>query len=140
MAIVCCALPPVIQCAVADHIGCVTVSRDNLIIAGNWDSRLFYILDAQGRKLRTMPNPSETRYQDIKFVHGQLVGSGYLTPLSGTIDWISWPSMKIIDARHAGATDRQKPYTGEGMTLKGPDLFLLSEDGPSRLFRFRLSK
>jgi hypothetical protein len=29
-------------------------------------------------------------------------------------------------------------YTGEGMALKGRDLYVVPEDGPSRLFHFRL--
>jgi hypothetical protein len=123
---------------VADHLGCVAVS-DHEIVAGNWDSRLLYVFDLQGRLLHVAPNPSATRYQDIKFVDGKLVGSGYLTPLSGTIDWLAWPSLKLLATRHAGATDRGKPYTGEGMALKGRELYLISEDGPSRLFHFRLT-
>ena len=123
---------------VADHLGCVAVSDRNLI-AGNWDSRLLYIFDLHGgERVRVVPNPSGTPFQDMKFINGQLVGSGPLTLWRGTIDWIDWTSMKRVRTLRAGATDRAAPYTGEGMALKDRDLYLISEDGPSRLFHFRL--
>lgn len=122
---------------VADHIGCVALAG-RFLIAGNWDSRLFYVLDEEGRQLRIVRNPFPTRYQDIKFVDGRLVASGLLTSADGTVDWIAWPSMQLVASRHAGAADSGKAYTSEGMALKGRDLYLLPEDGPSRLFHFQL--
>jgi hypothetical protein len=123
---------------VADHLGCVAVS-DSTLIAGNWDSRLLYVFDRRdGDRVRIVPNPSATPFQDIKLIGGQLVGGGPLTLWSGTIDWIDLASMKPVRTLRAGATDRAAPYSGEGMTLKGRDLYLISEDGPSRLFHFRL--
>ena len=123
---------------VDDHLGCVAVS-DTTLIAGNWDSRLLRIFDLRsGKQVRVVPNPFATAYQDIKLVGGQLVASGTVTPVSGTIDWIDWPSMKLVRTERTGVTDRARAYTGEGMALKGSDLFLVPEDGPSRLFHFRL--
>ena len=123
---------------VADHLGCVAVSDRNLI-AGNWDSRFLYIFDLRdGKRVRVVPNPSATPYQDMKFIDGQLVAGGPLTLWSGSIDWIDWPSMKRVRTLRTGATDRAAPYSGEGMALKGRDLYVVSEDGPSRLFHFRL--
>jgi hypothetical protein len=75
----------------------------------------------------------------MKSAQGRLVGSGALGPKAGAIDWFAWPSMKLVDSRAAGATDRGIRYTEEGMTLKGRDLYLAPEDGPSRLFRFKLT-
>lgn len=124
---------------VADHLGCVAVS-ENTLIAGNWDSRLLYSFDLHsGKQLRVVSNPFATAYQDIKLVGGQLVASGTVTPLSGTIDWIDWPSMKLARTERTGVTDRARPYTAEGMALKGRDLFLVPEDGPTRLFHFRFN-
>ncbi|MEO7692038.1 MAG: DUF6454 family protein [Sphingomonas sp.] len=123
---------------VADHLGCVAVSG-NTLIAGNWDGQLFRIFDlASGKQVKVVPNPFTTRYQDMKLVGGQLVASGYVTPFSGTIDWIDWSSMKLVRSARTGVTDRARPYSGEGMALKGRELFLVPEDGPSRLFHFRL--
>lgn len=123
---------------VADHLGCVAVSDHNLI-AGNWNSRLLYIFDLDdGKLVRVVPNPSAIPYQDMKFVDGQLVASGPLTLWSGSIDWIDWPSMKIARTLRTGVTDRDVPYSGEGMALKGRDLYVMPENGPSRLFHFRL--
>lgn len=125
---------------IADHLGCVAAS-DSILIAGNWDSRLFHVFDLRsGKQVRVVPNPFATRYQDIKLIDNQLVAGGYVTPLSGTIDWIDWPSMTLVRTARAGVTDRARLYTGEGMALKGRDLFLVPEDGPSRLFHFRVDE
>jgi hypothetical protein len=35
-------------------------------------------------------------------------------------------------------TDKGRVYTAEAMALEGNDLYLLPEDGPSRLFHFVL--
>ncbi len=74
----------------------------------------------------------------MKFVHHQLVASGYLTSTSGSIDWYSWPDMKLLGSVRSSATDRGVPFTGEGMTLNRNDLYLVPEDGPSRMFHFKL--
>lgn len=129
---------------VPDHLGCVAASRRHLI-AGNWHSTLLYIFDLSDEELiRVVRNPSLTRYQDMKFIDGQLVAGGFLTGRSGTIDWIDWPSMKLMRTLRTGATrpvkrfGRARPYTGEGMALEGRELYVVPEDGPSRLFHFRL--
>ena len=129
---------------VADHLGCVAANDSNLI-AGNWDSKRLYVIDPKGEaKTWTVPNPSATRYQDMKFIDGELVAGGYLTRHTGTIDWIDYPSMTVMRTLHTGATPhgrlstRARAYSGEGMTLQGRDLYVLPEDRPGRLFHFRL--
>jgi hypothetical protein len=129
---------------VPDHLGCVAASGATLV-AGNWDSETLYIFDLRSNApARTVPNPSATRYQDMKFVDGQLVAGGSLNLWSGTVDWIDWPSMKLSRTLQAGAVGpvrplgRGGPYTGEGMAIEGRDLYVIPEDGPSRLFHFRL--
>lgn len=129
---------------VADHLGCVAASGRNLI-AANWNSKLIYTFDLDNKeRVRVAPNPSRTRYQDMKLVDGQLVASGSLTRRSGTIDWIDWPSMKLTRTLWTGATsdvtsfNHARPYTGEGMAIEGRELYVIPEDGPSRLFHFRL--
>ena len=129
---------------VPDHLGCIAASGDQLV-AGNWGSRLLYVFDlgADGA-VRVVPNPSKTQYQDMKFVDGHLVAGGTLNLWSGSVDWIEWPSMTIKRTARAGAVGRIRPfgrggpYTGEGMAIEGRDLYVLPEDGPSRLFHFRL--
>ncbi|MEG3181498.1 DUF6454 family protein [Sphingomonas sp. LT1P40] len=129
---------------VTDHLGYVAASGRHLV-AGNWDSKLLYIFDlATDAPPRIVPNPSATRYQDMKFVDGHLVAGGSLTLWSGAVDWIDWPTMKVTRSLRAGAVGpirpvgRGGPYTGEGMAIEGRDLYLVPEDGPSRLFHFRL--
>jgi hypothetical protein len=129
---------------VADHLGCVAASGRNLV-AGNWNSKSLYIFDLSNEaRVQVVPNPSRTRYQDMKFIDGQLVAGGSLTRRSGTIDWIDWPTMTLVRTLRTGATSGVKPfghvrpYSAEGMALRGRELYVLPEDGPSRLFHFRL--
>jgi hypothetical protein len=131
---------------VEDHLGCVAAS-DHMLIAGNWDSRLLYIFDLTNTApVRTVPNPTRTHYQDMKLVGNQLVAGGSLTGRSGTIDWFDWHTMRLLRTLRTGATDRTgllRPataYTGKGMKLDGRDLYLVPEDGPSRMFHFRLDE
>jgi hypothetical protein len=123
--------------AVADHIGCVTVGA-GFLIGANWDSRDFYIWEESGRLLRKVPNPSSNAYQDIKFVEGSLVGSGLLPDRSGAIDWLEYPSLRLLRRVPSGKSSRGVPYTAEGMAIRGDRILLLPEDSPSRLFEFRL--
>ena len=129
---------------IADHLGCVAVLGRTLV-AGNWDSRALYILDIDDpASLRVVPNPSRTRYQDMKFVDGQLVAGGPVSWWRGSVDWIDWPSLTLRRSLRAGAIGPIAPFgrggalTGEGMAIDGRDLYVVPEDGPSRLFRFRL--
>jgi len=124
---------------VADHLGCVAAMPDGLV-AGNWGSRRFYVFDREGRQVRVIENASQNQYQDIKFVDGMLVASGNLTKTTGAIDWYAWPSMKLVRSLQAGVTDKGRVYTAEAMALEGRDLYLLPEDGPSRLFHFVLEE
>jgi len=125
------------QFEVADHIGCVAAGPD-FVVGGNWDSRLLYIWDKQGKLLRKVENPTGNGYQDLKFVDGKLVGGGLLPGKAGAVDWLAWPSLRLEKRVQAGKTDRGVPYTNEGMAVRGDRVFLLPEDGPSRLFEFRV--
>jgi hypothetical protein len=56
----------------------------------------------------------------------------------GAIDWLEWPSLKLLRRIDAGKTSRGVPFTNEGLAARGDRLWLLPEDGPSRLFEFRV--
>lgn len=129
---------------VADHLGCVAVNGRTLV-AGTWDSKMFYVINLDDTaQTKMVPNPSATRYQDIKFDGGRLVASGYLTLWSGAVDWLDWPSMQLRRTLRSGAIGpirpfgRGGPFTGEGMAIHGRELYVVPEDGPSRLFHFKL--
>ena len=122
---------------VEDHIGCIAAAP-GVLVGANWDSRDFYLWDQTGRLLRKVPNPTANAYQDIKFVDGRLVASGLLPGRKGAIDWLEYPSLRLIRRVTVGLTSRGIPYTSEGMAVRGARLFLLPEDSPSRLFEFRL--
>lgn len=125
------------QFEVPDHIGCIA-ANPGILIGANWDSRDFYIWDRSGRLLRKAANPTGNAYQDIKFVDGVLVAGGLLPDRSGAIDWLEYPSLRLIRRIPLGKTSRGVPFTSEGMALRAGKLLLLPEDSPSRLFEFRM--
>ena len=128
------------QFAVSDHIGCIAVTPE-ILIGGNWDSRQFYIWNHRGELIRTVANPSNNGYQDMKFDSKQLIASGLLPDRTGAIDWMEFPSLHLLRRLNTGMTDRGEPFTREGMAIRGERLMLLPEDGPSsRLFIFEKSR
>jgi hypothetical protein len=118
---------------VDDHIGCLAASRDALY-GGNWDSLQIYTWSRSGAQRARRDNPAGTRYQDLKFLRGKLVGSGVRDAASGAIDWLDPVSLSLERRITAGKTDRGVRFNNEGMTIRAGKLYLLPEDGPSRLF------
>jgi hypothetical protein len=126
--------------SVGDHIGCVAAGQD-VLIGGNWDSRELYVWDRSGKLLRRVPNPTANAFQDMKFDSGELVGSGLLWQgRIGAIDWLEFPTLRPLRRLTAGRTSRGAAYTREGMAIRDGLLYLMPEDGPSRVFVFRFAK
>jgi len=125
------------QFPVADHIGCVAV-HNGVIWGGNWDSRHFYRWRPDGTLIDKRPNLTGTGFQDLKFHDGSLIGNGVKTPAAGTIEWLHPESLVVHRSISTGRTDRNVRYSNEGMAVDKGILYLLPEDDPSRLFRFRL--
>jgi hypothetical protein len=126
------------QFAVPDHIGCLAVTPE-YIIGGNWDSRDFYVWDHQGKLIRKVASATGNAYQDMKVQDGVLVASGNIGG-KGAVDWLDLASFQLQHRMNMGNTDTGAPYTREGMTLFQHQLWLLPEDGASRLFQFELPK
>lgn len=122
---------------VDDHIGCIAAGGDRLI-GGNWDARQIYYWAPDGRLLAKRDNPHATRYQDMKLAGGLLVASGVTSADEGAIDWLDPETLDLRRRITAGKTDRGVRYTNEGMDVRDGRLYLLPEDGPSRLFVFAL--
>jgi beta-lactamase class A len=121
---------------VDDHIGCIAASADR-VYGGNWDARQFYVWDRAGRLIEKRDNTAGTRYQDMKIVDGKLVASG-LRATEGAVDWLDLHTFNLLRRIRVGKTNRAVVYTHEGMAIAGEVLYLLPEDGPSRLFAFDL--
>jgi beta-lactamase class A len=121
---------------VADHVGCVAVEGDRLY-GGNWDSRRIYTWNRSGRQIEARDNTSGTSYQDIKARDGHIIGGG-VRPEGGSIDWLDAKDLTLKRRILSGKTDRGVVSTHEGMTVSGDWLYLLPEDGPTRLFIYRL--
>lgn len=125
------------QFTVPDHIGCLAVTPQ-FIIGGNWDSLKFYVWDHQGNLLRTVASTTANAYQDLKYVNGTVIASGLLTGRQGAVDWLEMPSLGLVRRLNMGNTSTGEPYTREGMTIFNQRLWLLPEDGASRLFVFAI--
>ena len=125
------------QFEVPDHIGCVAVAGD-VIWGGNWDATHLYRWRRDGTLIDRRENRTGTRYQDMKFEDGLLIGSGLGGPDKGRIDWLDPETLEVKRQIVTGATDRGVAYTHEGMAVRDGVLYLLPEDEPSRLFRYRL--
>jgi len=121
---------------VPDHIGCIAAGEK--LVGGNWDSRIFYEWARDGRLLRRRENPTPNAYQDLKLVDGKLIASGKLSAEEGAVDWLLPESLALLRRIVAGKTERGVLFTNEGMAVRDGKLYLLPEDGPSRLFVFRL--
>jgi hypothetical protein len=127
------------QFDVPDHIGCIAVTPE-LLIGGNWDSREFYVWNHHGKLIRKVASTTGNAYQDMKFHGGQLVASGVLSDGAGAVDWLDLSSLRLLRRLSAGVTDRGVLFTREGMAVSEDRLLLLPEDGPSRLFIFKLNR
>ena len=123
---------------VPDHIGCIAVTPEYLV-GGNWDSRDFYVWDHTGKLVRKAAADTGNAYQDMKFESGLLVASGLLPDHNGAIDWIEFPSFRLLRRLKFGSTERHAPFTREGMAIRGKQLLLLPEDEPSRVFIFTMA-
>lgn len=121
---------------VKDHIGCLAWTGSRLI-GGNWDARKIYEWSPDGRQLAVRANPRPTRYQELKYRYGALIGSGLTSPGRGAIEWLDPETLSPLRIIGAGTTDRKVPYTQEGFDHRDGRIYLLPEDAPSRLFIFR---
>jgi hypothetical protein len=126
------------QFSVPDHIGCVAVTPE-FIIGGNWDSREFYFWNHRGKLIRTVVSETGNAYQDIKFKSNGLIASGSLPGRRGAVDWLEFPSMRLLRRVLVGRTDREASLAREAMTVFQDQLWLLPEDNQSRLFVFPLA-
>jgi hypothetical protein len=130
-------MKPVGRFTFDDHIGCLAVAEDRLI-GGNWDARVFYSWDAKGKLIRQRANPTRVAYQDIKWSDGALLASGNLSREQGAVDWLDPATLKLRKRIIGGKTDRGIRFMNEGMAVVDNKLYLLPEDGPSRLFIYQL--
>jgi hypothetical protein len=123
---------------VADHIGCIAAAP-NYLIGGNWDSKDFYIWDHRGNLVRKIPSETGNAYQDMKFEGGRIVASGLLKDHTGAIDWLEFPSMRLLSRTSVPTTDRGESFAREGMAIRSGQLIFLPEDDPSRVFLFKFN-
>jgi hypothetical protein len=125
---------------VQDHIGAVAVfggGSGSQLVGANWDARKVFEWNFGGRELRVRENPTGTAFQDWKFDGITLLGGGILDG-EGVLDWIDWNRWTLKRRLKVGRTDRGVRFTQEGMAFRKGKLYLLPEDGRSRLFVFQL--
>lgn len=125
---------------VKDHIGAVAVLSAGFggqLLGANWDARKIFLWNFDGKELQIRENPSGAAFQDWKFHGGTLIGGG-IADGEGVLDWIDWNQWKLKKRLKVGRTDRGVRFTQEGMAVRDGKLYLLPEDGRSRLFVFQL--
>lgn len=119
---------------VADHIGCITPAGRDLV-GGNWDSRLLYWWTREGRERRRVENRTGVAFQDLKEApRGRLIGGGIRDRKAGEVAVFNPRTGQPERNWPAGKTDRGVHLTNEGLAVRGGRLYLLPEDGDSRLF------
>jgi hypothetical protein len=122
--------------AVADHIGCLATFGQQLV-GGNWDSRVLYHWRKDGGEVRRVENQSGVAFQDLKpWSGGLLIGGGIREKRRGEVAVFHPLTGVASEAWPAGKTDRGVHLTNEGLAVRRGRLYLLPEDGDSRLFVF----
>lgn len=133
------------QFEVADHIGAVAALPDRLIGA-NWDTVQLYAWDKSGKELAKWSSISKTAYQDMKPIIGgkggeALICSGIGPNKDGVIERADLRQVLVMPVpvlRARQRTDRGANFMREGMAYFEGKLYLLPEDGPSRLLVYEL--
>jgi hypothetical protein len=120
---------------VADHIGCVA-SFGKTLVGGNWDSRTLYWWTRAGRELRRVENRTGVAFQDLKPLPSRkaLIGGGIREKKQGEVAVFDPLTGLAQQSWRAGKTERGVHFTNEGLAIRGGLLYLLPEDGDSRLF------
>lgn len=126
-------LEPLGRFEVDDHIGCAAADGKH-VYGGNWDSEIVYRWTYDGEAVDERRNPAGVAYQDMQCAGDALIASGNLSPGEGAIDWLDKETLELRGRIRAGTTSRGARFTNEGMAFRGGRLYLLPEDGPSRLF------
>lgn len=121
--------------AVSDHIGCLAAGPEGLIGA-NWDAREIYEWRFDGKPKRKRANPHAAAYQDWKLLAGRLIAGGLLGKREGAIDVLDPRNLQLLRRVPVGRTSRGVVETQEGLALHGRHVYLLPEDGQSRLFLY----
>jgi hypothetical protein len=115
--------------AVDDHIGAVA-TRGERLYGASWGAKAFYLWDRKGKILANPTNPTQVRYQDMKFVDDELVASGLMPDKqSGAVDWLDPDTFEPRQRLPAGKMGNGMVWTREGMALKNGKLYLLPADG-----------
>lgn len=132
--------------AIDDHIGGVAVDPGGIVYAANWDCRLIYEFDNDGKLLDKAKNPTGVAYQDIEWHDRLLVGTGRIredgqsVSIVDVIDPENWRHVrryKLVGTLRSGGSD----FGREGFTKFGDGFYLLPEDGPhTTVYRFPLTK
>jgi hypothetical protein len=76
----------------------------------------------------------------MKYSAGMLIAGGLERDGTGAVVWLAWPGLQEVRRVRTGRTDRGVAFTHEGLAIAGRTLYLLPEDGPSRLFAFELPR
>lgn len=127
-----------------DHLGATASDGAGTIYGLNWDARVLYYFDEEGRLKEKRDNPTGVAYQDLDYWDGLLFGCGRAE--------IDGQKVAVVDALDPKTFELQMRYLPQGETRDGgsdfsregfaklyDSFFLLPEDGPhSAVYRFGL--
>ena len=119
-----------------DHIGAVA-KHNGVLYGANWDARHIYAWTPKGQQLFKTVNRIRGRYQDLDGRGPRLLAGGILNK-KGVIDWIDPKSMTLEKRITTGRTPDGALYTREGISLWRNQLYLMPEDGRSKIYVFQL--
>jgi len=117
-------MKPLKSFIVKDHIGLVATNGDGTIYGGNWDARLFYLWNEDGKLIETRSNPSSHGYQDCKVKGNYLICSG-----GGFVDMIRRDTWKIEKTFKFTDMPGFNNPTREGMEFIDGNFYFLPDDG-----------
>ncbi len=117
-------LKPLKRFMVKDHIGLIATNGDGTIYGGNWDAKLFYLWNNDGKLMETRPNPASHGYQDCKVKGNYLICSG-----GGYVDMIRRDTWKIEKSFKFTEQRGFNNPTREGMDFLDGRFYFLPDDG-----------
>jgi len=120
-------LRPIMRFSVKDHIGLVAADGDGIVYGANWDAKLFYLWDENGKFIEKRPNPTSHAYQDCKVWNKYLICSG-----GGYVDFIQRDNWKVERTFAMPKAPSGNNVTGEGMDFYGGKFYFLPDDGAGK--------
>lgn len=127
-----------------DHLGAIASDGQGTLFAANWDARVVYRFDEEGKLKEKRDNPTGIAYQDIDFFDGLLFGCGQATVGGERVSVVDALDPKDLELKvryvlQGDGSTGDRNFSREGFAKYYEDFFVVPEDGPrSVIYRFGL--